>query len=126
MAERRFPDEEIQSSLESFGSWQGWLGQSFDPDYALLALVWMADQGDELPEELVKLRDALASFGLPPIDEAVDRVNGLEKAFRDVQGLMKGLSGNTTQVQRIEEIVESCVRFSGAFAPDAETAEGDG
>jgi hypothetical protein len=110
---RDYPDREIAGSLDSFGGWLAWLHD--DDGTAAAALRWKIEIGDPIPDELVELRDLLVSFGKPPIDEAIDRVNGLERAFAEVQELMRGLSGNATQVERIRQIVRDCVKYSGAF-----------
>lgn len=116
---RDFPDQEIEFSLENWGGWFGWFGER--PDEAIRALQWKASQGDELPEDLVPLRDAIAQFGHAPIEEAVARVQGLEKAFREVADLA-GVFGDDGDVEipigcarQIREIVESCVEYSGYF-----------
>ena len=113
---RDFPELEMQSSLDSFGGWLGWLGQGTEPCPATAALQWKAGQGDELPDELLILRNAFAQFGYAPIEEAVARVQGLEKAFAEIDKLtgegVYGVNGD-----RIREIVRMCVKFSGAFDP---------
>ena len=118
-----YPDLEIEGSLESFGGWFGWLA---DPAMALEALRWKASRGDELPEQLVPLRDALAQFGHAPIEEAVPRVQRLEKAMAEIAGLQGGIGGNTRDAERIRRIVDLCVLSSGGFGPvdDAEQHEG--
>ena len=117
MAERRFPDLEIESSLESFGGWLGWIGQGTEPSPGVAALAWMAEQGDDLPEELEELRDTLAAFGLGHTEGAVERVIGLERAFKELaEEVLPHLGGgNTAHVQRLELIVDSCVKYSGVF-----------
>ena len=114
MAERQFPDMEIKSSLEGDGGWLSWIGAGME---AIPALRWKSAQGDDLPEELIELCNVLVSFGLPPHEEAVSRVQGLEKAFAEIAEHIEhgGISGNTSHVLRIKEIVRSCVKYSGAF-----------
>ena len=75
---RDYPDSEIEGALESFGSWFGWL---CSPERAIEALKWKANRGDELPEQLVPLRDVLMQFGQAPIEELTDRLESFEKAF---------------------------------------------
>lgn len=115
MSERAYPDYEIEGSVKSSGGWTGWIGDN--PGAVVLALRWKADQGDQLPDELEGLRDAIAQFGLAPLEQAVARVIGLEAAFAEIAGLM----GRAGDVQRIQAIVRTCVRFSGEFGP----ADGD-
>ena len=118
---RDFPELEMQSSLDSFGGWLGWLGQGTEPCPAIAALQWKASQGDELPDELLLLRNAFAQFGYAPIEEAVSRVQGLEIAFDQISELMKGgLSNNAKNAQKVRDIVDSCVKFSGGFGDDEE------
>ena len=125
--ERSFPDLEIEGSLDSFGGWLNWIGNGTEPNYAITAMRWMVGQGDDLPEDLVELRDVLVSFGLPPHEEAVARVRGLEEAFGEIADILKGVSGNTGEFQRLREIVDSCVKYSGAFdtqEPDEKDEKG--
>ncbi len=127
---REYPTLELDSAVHQCGGWLGWLGQGHEPSFALAALRWKANQGDELPEELEELRDAIAQFGHPPIEEAVARVQGLEKAFADIARLLPtahlSLSSGPSLAARTEvsTIVESCVKFSGCFgtadAPEVE------
>ncbi len=119
---RDFPDQEIEFSLQNWGGWFGWFGER--PDEAIRALNWKASQCDELPEELEPLRDALMQFGHAPIEEAVQRVQGLEKAFAEISEIMDetGFKGEDVLMPRIREIVRSCVRFSGGCGPPEEPA----
>ena len=107
---RDFPDQEIEFSLGNWGGWFGWFGER--PDEAIRALEWKASQGDELPDDLLLLRHAFAQFGYAPIEEAVARVRGLEKAFAEISELRWG---NTRDGERIREIIASCVKYSGGF-----------
>ncbi len=116
---RDFPDEEIASCLSGFGSWMGWMGDF--PAPAIRALQWKASQGDELPEDLEPIRDAIAQFGYAPIEEAVARVQGLEGAFAEISELMKaGISVDAKVAQAIRDIVDACVKYSGDFGDDEE------
>lgn len=108
---REFPDGEIEGSLDGNGGWLGWLGAS--PEWCLVALKWKAAQGDALPEELEELRAVIAQFGFAPIEQAVHRVIGLEAAFAEISGLMG--TRPATSLVRIQEIVRTCVQFSGDF-----------
>ena len=125
MTERTFPDMEIESSLEGDGGWLSWIGNGIE---ALPALRWKSAQGDEIPEDLVELRDVLVSFRLPPHDAAIQRVLGLEKAFREIsEDLLPHLGyGNTAHCQRLEHIVKSCVKYSGHFDIAEPEEESDG
>ena len=110
-AERDYPDIEIKDALQSFGSWLTWIGNGKG---TIAALRWKAAQGDDLPEELEELRDAIASFGAPPIDEVIERVLGLEKAFRDVGELAltaEGPDDMQANMQDIYAIAETVARF---------------
>ena len=116
MSERSYPDMEIKRCMKQCDAGDGWWAWiSEDERFAIAALRWKADQGDQLPEELEELRDAIAQFGLAPVEQAVARVIGLEAAFAEIAGLMGGGGG----VARIQEIVRTCVRFSGEFGTDA-------
>lgn len=110
---RDFPDREIEFSLQNWGGWFGWMGEQ--PEEAIRAIAWMASQGDELPDELKSPRDAIASFGHAPVEEAVQRVQGLEKAFAEIEEIMDAPGGVASE--RIRTIVEMCVKFSGGFGP---------
>jgi hypothetical protein len=119
---RDFADTEIESCLTTYGDWCGWLGDF--QDTARRALEWKASQGDELPDELLELRDAIAQFGHAPIEEAVARVQGLEKAVREIERFVDvGLRGDPAdpakhaayQLASIREIVRMCVKFEGSF-----------
>ena len=114
---RDYPDQEIEFSLGNWGGWFGWFGER--PDEAIKALQWKASQGDELPDDLLLLRDAFAQFGYAPIEEAVRRVRGLEIAFDQISELMKGgLSNDAKNAQKVRDIVDSCVKFSGDFGDE--------
>ena len=119
---RDFADEEIESCLSSYGGWMGWFGEF--PGCATRALAWKASQGDESPKELDPLRDAIAQFGHAPIEEAVTRVQGLERAFAEIDELMEQPGGDARpeHLDQIREIVRMCVKFSGDFG-DEEEAE---
>ena len=112
---RDYPDQEIEFSLGNWGGWFGWFGER--PDEAIKALEWKASQGDELPDELLLLRHAFAQFGYAPIEEAVARVQGLENAFREIKEILDE-PGGKTEIVRISDIVDSCVKFSGGFGDD--------
>lgn len=109
---RDYPDSEIESSLASFGDWFGWLAS---PELALEALRWKAARGDELPEQLEPLLEVLAQFGRPTIENAVARIQHLEKVFAEIARLRGGIHGNTAAAKRIRAIVGNCVRSSGHF-----------
>ena len=123
---RDYPDSEIEFSLGNWGGWFGWFGER--PDEAIKALQWKASQGDELPDDLLLLRDAFAQFGYAPIEEAVARVQGLEKAIHEIEMFVDvGLSGEealgvgshaTHQLVGIQEIVRRCIKSSGAFGDE--------
>lgn len=107
---RDFPDGEIEFCLENWGSWFGWIGEQ--PEEVIRALQWKASQSDELPEELLLLRNAFAQFGYAPIEEAVARVQGLEKAFAEIEFLKHAIT-HGEDGDKIREIVDMCVKFSG-------------
>ena len=124
---RDFPELEMRSSLDSFGGWLGWLGQGTEPCPAIAALQWKASQGDELPDDILLLRDAFAQFGYAPIEEADARVRGLEKAFAEISEHLKGPGTVDTatrewHIDQVRGIVDSCVKFSGGFGDDDEEA----
>ncbi len=119
---RDYPDKEIEHCLSSYGGWYGWLGEFAGE--AVRAIAWKASQGDELPEDLHRIRDAIAQFGYAPIEEAVARVQGLEKACREVSELLDRGSGcSPDDVESAREIVDSCVKFSGGFGDEEEAGD---
>lgn len=121
---RDFPEIEMKSALDSFGGWLGWLGQGTEPCPAIAALQWKGSQGDELPDELLVLRNAFAQFGYAPIEEAVARVQGLERAIAEIKEILDE-PGGKAEIVRISDIVDSCVKFSGGFGEEEGDVEGD-
>lgn len=116
--ERGFPDMEIETSISSFGGWLEWLGNG--SGHGVAALRWKASQGDEIPDDLVELRDALEQFGIRPMEAtargAIQRVRGLERAFAEIKEIMRGgLSNDPGNAQKVRDIVETCVKFSGDY-----------
>ena len=114
---RDYPDSELEFSLGNWGGGFGWFGEL--PDEAIKALQWKASQGDEIPDELLVLRNAFAQFGYVPIEEAVARVQGLEEAFAEIKEILDE-PGGKTEIVRISDIVDSCVQFSGVCIFDVE------
>ncbi len=122
MSERAYPDVEIKRCMKQCDAGDGWLAWiSEDERFAIAALRWKAGQGDQLPEELEELRDAIAQFGLAPIEQAVARVIGLEEAFAEIEQLKHAIT-HGEDGDLIRNIVESCVRFSGGCGPPEEPA----
>ena len=118
---RDFPEKEIEWPLQKLGGWFGWFGE--EPHKAIRALQWKASQGDDLPDDLLLLRNAFAQFGFAPIEEAVSRVQCLEKAFAEISAIMAdGPSIDSLPIDaalvQIRTIVESCVKFSGSFGDE--------
>ncbi len=103
--ETEYPEVEIESALESYGGWLGWIGQDLEPDYPLLALKWLSSHGADLPEEFQELAAVFASFGRSPIEDEVDRRRGLEKAFRDVGDIVAGTGKHARKLVRINDIL---------------------
>ncbi len=71
-----YPLIEIENGILNFGGWLSWLGQGFDPNFALAGLRWMAENNFPMPSELGELRDALVAFGWRPTE-----IDDLTKKF---------------------------------------------
>ncbi len=110
--ETAFGEAEIESALESFGGWLAWLGEGFDPNYGILALMWLSSMGEDVPDELQELAAVLSSFGRTPPEEEILRRRGLEKAFRDVGAIVCGTGKHARKLVRINDLVEQIARYS--------------